>query len=673
MTFPTTIRPEEMADLRHWMLGQLESLQAAASVERPFSFIYGGRPSAQLLQEWPFETGARQLDEQRTEHTLTWTDPATGLMVRWVIVLYADFPTVEWTLSFRNGGAANTPILEDIQAFDAAFARAGAGEFILHHNTGSPCRPDDYQPFRTTLWRPALGWRGATAKRITTSGGRPTNSDLPYFNLEWENADGAAGAIVVIGWPGQWAAEFTRTSETAVHVRAGQELTHFVLHPNEEVRGPLMVVQFWRGDHQRSQNIWRRWMLAYNTPRNKEDQVPEPQVAACSSHQYSEMIHADSASQKLFIDRYLAEQLRLDYWWMDAGWYWNIWGWPNTGTWEVDTDRFPGGLRPISDHAHAQGVDIIVWFEPERVTPGTWLYDTHPEWLLTLPQGPDTPPQTSRASVLLNMGDPAALRWLIDHIDRFIAEQGIDLYRQDYNIDPLPFWLAHDAPDRQGITEIKYVTGYLAYWDALRSRHPGMLIDTCASGGRRNDIETLRRAVPLLRSDYIFQPTSNQCQTYGIAAWIPFYGTGTIQIDPYIFRSEMCPHITYAYDMRRDDLDYNLARQMQRQWQEHVAPNYYGDYYPLTSYSLEEDVWLAWQFDRPESGQGVVQVFRRPHSPYTSASFRLHALDPDARYMVTNVDTLHVLHMMGRALMEEGVPVAVAQAPSALILTYRRE
>lgn len=673
MISPTTILPEETADLRQWVAGQFE--QDAAAVTRPFSFIYGGQPSAKLLSEWPLQSSSRQLDEQRTERTLTWTDPATGLVVRCVAIEYADFPTVEWTLYFRNDGAADTPILADIHSLDTTFTRADAGEFTLHHNTGSPCRPDDYQPFTTTLWRPALRWRGASAKRITTSGGRPSNSDFPYFNIEWDGAGSQAGAIVVIGWPGQWAAEFARTSDTALHVIAGQELTHFTLHPGEEVRGPLMVVQFWREDYRRSQNVWRRWMLAHNVPRNQAGTVPGPQVAACSSHQYGEMIHADSASQKLFIDRYLEEKLRLDYWWMDAGWYWNTWGWPNTGTWEVDTDRFPGGLRPISDHAHEKGVNIIVWFEPERVTPGTWLYETHPEWLLTLPPPPDLPPDapSHRLSALLNLGDPDALHWVIEHVDRMIVEQGIDLYRQDYNIDPLPFWLARDTPDRQGITEIRYVTGYLAYWDALRQRHPGMLIDTCASGGRRNDLETLRRAVPLLRSDYIFQPASNQCQTYGLAAWVPFYGTGTIQIDPYIFRSEMCPHVTYAYDMRRDDLDYEQARRLQHQWQEVVAPNYYGDYYPLTSYSLEEDAWMAWQFDRPEAEQGVVQVFRRPLSPYTAASFKLHALDAAAQYVVTDVDTGRVQHMTGAALMDEGLPVTIEQPRSAVILSYCRE
>src|SRR5207237_5455135 len=141
-----------------------------------------------------------------------------------------------------------------------------------------------------------------------------------------------------------------------------------------------------------------------------------------------------------------------------------------------------------------------------------------------------------------DLGNPEARQWVTDHIDRLIVEQGIDLYRQDFNMRPLDYWRANDAEDRQGITEINYVTGFLAFWDELRRRHPDMLIDTCASGGRRNDVETLRRSVPLHRSDYYKDAVNQQCHTYGLAFWLPFYGTGAPTHDPYWFRSAMSPH-----------------------------------------------------------------------------------------------------------------------------------
>ena len=50
------------------------------------------------------------------------------------------------------------------------------------------------------------------------------------------------------------------------------------------------------------------------------------------------------------------------------------------------------------------------------------------------------------------------------------------------------------------------------------------------------------------------------------------------------------------------------------QWRA-VAQYYYGDYYPLTAYNTREDTWAAFQFDRPESGDGMVQAFPPPRQP----------------------------------------------------------
>jgi len=628
--------------------GIAQPLHVRGPSEPPFSFVYGGRVSDALLGDWKFSETTKALDRFRTSRTQIYTDPKTSLQVRCEIVQYRDFPMVEWTLYFKNVGLTDTPILENILPLDMRFERPENDKFLLHHFVGSPCKPDDYRPLETEL-------KVGTTKQISAAGGRPTNSDLPYFNLETGNG----GTIVAMGWPGQWAAQFI-CSEQGLRLAAGQELTHLVLHPGEEIRTPLVALQFYRGDWIRAQNIWRRWMWAHNVPR-PGDRLLRPQMAACSSHQYGEMINADEANQKMFVDRYLQEGLPLDYWWMDAGWYWNKHGWPHTGTWEVDTNRFPNGLRAISDYAQAKCVRTIVWFEPERVTADTWLTNERPQWV-----------HGGAAGGLLKLDEPEVLQWLIEHFDKLIVEQGVDLYRQDFNIDPLDYWRANDSVDRQGMTEIRYVTNYLAYWDELRRRHPNMLIDSCASGGRRNDLETLRRAVPLLRSDYLLEPSSQQNHTYGSAFWIPFYGTGLNQFDSYGFRSCMCPHITACYDMRRHDQDYGPVREMHRQWRQEIAPNFWGDYYPLTPYSTADDVWVAWQFDRPGQRQGLVQAFRRPECEQEAIVVQLRGLDRQARYRFTHLDTDQMWVRTGQQLLDQGLRLESTQCPDAVVVTYER-
>lgn len=635
-------------------LGDLPQIEAQRAPYMPtpvFSFTYDGKPSAEFLDTWNLTRAHQKLDDQRTQHTLSYSDPATQLTVRCEGIAYHDFPTVEWTVYFKNNGTEDTPILSDIQAIDTRFERTSAQEYVLYRNKGDNCTADSFEPLQETL--------DANAdKRIANTGGRPTQTEFPYFNI----ASDKEGLIFVISWAGQWSSRFVRDAGNGLRIQAGQELTHFKLLPDEEVRSPMMVLQFWKGDRIHAQNVWRAWMLAHNLPRPGGQLPPLPHLAACSSHQYGEMIHANSETQKFFIDKYLERGIMLNYWWMDAGWYYNKTGWPNTGTWEVDENRFPGGLRPISDYAHAKGVNIIVWFEPERVTADTWLTENHPEWI-----------HGGKEGGLLDLGNPEAWTWLVNHVDTLLTEQGIDLYRQDFNMDPLSYWRARDATDRQGITEIRHVEGYFAYWDELRRRHPNMLIDSCASGGRRNDLETLRRAVPLLRSDYIMEPTGNQCHGYALPFWFPFFGTGSSKTDPYLIRSTLCPHYIACWDQRDESVDWTEIKRIMDQWKIY-APNYYGDFYPLTPYSLKTTDWIAWQYHRADAGAGMVEVFRRQDSIYAMAQLPLFALDEDAAYEVLNVDEPDMLlQFTGKELMESGLPATLSERPAATVYTYQKK
>jgi len=619
----------------------------------PFSFTYGAKPSAELLPNWPRTEEVATTDAGRTARTITWTDPATGLEVRCAIVEYREFPTVEWTLHFRNTSQKDTPILSDIQAIDLALSRHDKPEFMMHHNAGSQATPDDYRPLQTAL-------PPGKSLRMASAGGRGSDGVWPYFNFEW----GGQGAIVVIGWPGQWAGTFQRDSTTGLRIRAGQEAARFKLLAGEQVRGPLVVLQFYDGDWIRGQNVWRRWMIAHNVPR-LDGKLPPPLLGASSAGQFSEMQNANEANQKQFIDAYVGNGVQLGFWWMDAGWYPFRDGWWNVGTWEPDPKRFPNGLRAVSDHAHAKKVQTLLWFEPERVTPGTWLYEKHPEWLLG----------TDGGNKLLYLGNAEAAQWLVDHVDNLMTEQGINIYRQDFNFAPLDYWRKNDVPDRQGITEIRHVAGYLAFWDELRRRHPGLLMDTCASGGRRNDLETLRRSVPLHKSDMEYSDlTSKQTQFYGLAMWEPFFGAPVFpaeRVDVYGFRCGMALTTVMGYDIRRNDIDYALLRKLVAQWRD-VVDLYWADYYPLTSWSIEPDLWMAWQLDRPEEGKGMVQAFRRPSSAYESARLKLRGLDRGAEYRVRSIDGGPEMRVAGTELLEKGLLVSIPERPGAVVFLYDR-
>ncbi len=642
-----SVSPEEMKACREWVSAHLQSGPA----DVPFSFTFGGRPSSELLPTWHVERASTALDDSRTRHTITWTDSHTGLVVRLIAIEYHDFPTVEWTVYFKNTGTADTPILEAAHALDLDLQRGEtAGEFLLHHSVGSPCTAEDYRPLETILEPNAH-------LHIAAAGGRPTNSDLCYFNLELR---GGRGIVIALGWPGQWSSEWQRDHDRGLRVVAGQELLRTKLRPGEEIRTPLVVLQFWQGgDWLRAQNLWRRWFIAHNL-RRPGGKLPPTQWCGTSEVGTNMMINATEENQKTYLDAYLVRGFKPDFWWMDAGWYPCAGDWTRTGTWEPDPARFPQGLRPVTDYLHAHGVRCNLWFEPERVRAGTWLATEHPDWVLP-----------GDGDGLLDLGNPAAWRWLVDHIDHLLTESGIDIYRQDFNMDPLTHWRAHDTADRQGMTEMRHVTGLLAYWDELLRRHPDKLFDECASGGRRNDLESMRRGVPYTKSDYAADPVGVQGETYGISLWLPYFAaTWGDSDDPYLCRSRLAHVIGACLDLR---VKNHLSRLPQRldEWRQ-VARCYWGDFWPLTPYSLDAHDWIAWQFDLPEAGEGVVQAFRRAECADESIHVRLRGLDPHATYRMKNVDLAEPEDMEGAALLRDGLTIPIPTKPGAAILTYRR-
>jgi alpha-galactosidase len=366
-----------------------------------------------------------------------------------------------------------------------------------------------------------------------------------------------------------------------------------------------------------------------------------------------------------FIDKTAANKLPVEAIAIDAGWY-NLNGhgeWQWTGTWQADPLRYPRGMKPVIDRAHADGFKFSLWFEPERVSEGSWLDLHHPEWILK--SGAE-----NNYSYLLNLGDPRALDWVKRTINEFIQVNGLDIYRQDFNFNTTDvMWRTNDAPDRQGITEIKHIMGLYAYWDFLLAKNPDLLIDNCAGGGRRIDIETLRRSFVAWRSDLCWKSDPEQCINYGISTWLPITGRGSISTMPYDFRSGLGSFFGWPLNAN-DPATWAPARRLSQQYLK-IRHLYTGDFYPLTPYSQAGDAWMAWQYNSPVAGQGVVQAFRRKSNLVNSNNFHLRALDANQNYLITDFDGA-TRTVSGRELEDKGLQIDIVTAPGSALIKYER-
>ncbi len=633
----------------------------AAYLERaetpPFSFVYGGKPSAALLSKWEAKADTKDLTD-RTIKTVVYTDPASGLAVKATLTIYKDFPAVEWVVRFRNGGKTDTPIIENVRACDVAFADMGRGPVTLYRARGSAAERSDFGPITEVLGDKADIRFGPTAGRSSDT------QALPFFNI----AAADHGVVAAVGWSGQWKAGVGRDPSQPLRLDAGMAATRFRLHPGEDVRTPSMALVFWKsGDRLDGHNLFRRFIVAHHMPQTGGKPTPLPishGVGFGGPFPCNEYVCATESYAIGMIERLHQFGLAPDACWIDAGWYENptkYW-WSGVGGWEVNRANFPRGLRPVTDAARAYGQGFVLWFEPERVYEGTRLDREHPEWLAKIAGNPNR---------LLNLGDPAALTWLTDHIANFLKTEGITIYRQDFNFDSAPYWKALDTPDRVGIAEMKHIEGLYKFWDALLERDPGLLIDNCASGGRRIDLETTSRSIPLWRTDYQYwEPNGYQCHTYGLHLYVPASGTGNGDPRKYWFRSAaMGAAVVMGWELGGS---FNLVQAQEDMAEFRATRDYfYGDYYPLTEYSTSDEAWAAFQWDRPEQRDGLVAAFRRPQAAGSTITVKLKGLEAAGDYELSFEDYGITVAKSGRELAE-GLSLKIPEAPGSLVIKYRR-
>ena len=229
------------------------------------------------------------------------------------------------------------------------------------------------------------------------------------------------------------------------------------------------------------------------------------------------------------------------------------------------------------------------------------------------------------------------------------------------------------------MTEIGHITGLYAFWDELLARHPGLLIDNCAGGGQRIDLEMISRSVPLWRSDVQcydgFDPIVMQTQTQGLAPWVPL-SVGVTQRDTsYTYRSALGAGLIIGWSGRAVEGGVDLPLdEIRRLTAEYLAVRkyLYGDFYPLASCSMADDAWAAWQYDRPDLGEGMALAFRRQRSPFARLEARLSGLDPLAEYDLISHDGGPTRRLTGRTLMTDGFTVEIAEQPGSALFVYKR-
>lgn len=621
-------------------------------MDLPISFRLNGQTIRGIPDSWgPTFTLVRPDNTHRVT-TYVGTSPE-GLEVRVERTRYLDYDGEYYVAFLTNRGNADTPIVEDIR-MEAAFPGTDA---ILCHGNGDTKREDGYEWWRTPVTEAPL--------TIEPCGdGTSCNGAFPYARLLFAGH----GVNLAFGWTGTWTATFTQT-QAGVTLSMGQKRCHMVIHPGETIRVPSLVLLRYQGDEDAGRNTWRRWYFAHILPK----QQGKPLAPKCCMHYFQaggkpEFTGATEENQIAAINAYLAKGIRPDVWWVDAGWYPCDYDWRNTGNWYPNPENFPRGLKPLGDKCRETGMEFLLWFEPERLYAGTELAEKHPQWVLSADEGQEDPRRR-----VIDLGIPECCDHMINLIDGYIKEFGVDIYRQDYNVRHARYWTDAETEDRIGARENLHIQGYYRLWDTLLARNPGLLIDSCASGGRRNDIETMRRSVPLHYTDvgYGNHPIKLK-QHRQMFEWIPYFrahnmnwcaGDGTYDkqnrpADAFSYYAAMAPAITDMLPYDADDGAYALAHRMQPIWRKAAQRMIGTDYYPLTRCRASSDDFYAAQFHDPTAQKGLVHFVNGATATEQTFTVCLRGLEEGLTYSLCSAETGRSWQATGAEMMA-GLPLTL--------------
>jgi len=639
--------------------------QWRVGTDLPFSFVLGARTSEELLGSWKRDIQEKEIDAVTHRRTLTLTDPHTGLELRAEATIYLDTPGVDWTLYFTHRGTGMSPVIEQLRALDVSVALGAGAAPGLHCLRGSTAAADDWQPFDETL---EAGRRVDFVPRQ----GKSSYGTCPFFNLQ----DGAGGVITAIGWSGRWAASIEQTKTGGLHLQAGLENLHLRLRPGETIRSPRILQLYWFGDEPwRGYNLFRQTMFHHVMPKVDAKPVAPPIVHMSTS--FYELNDSTESNVLSHLDS--IKGLGFEMFWLDA--YWTRGGFPEgMGNYGFPiqraepADRFPRGLKPISDAAHREDMGFLVWFEPERVFAGTFIAKEHPDWVLITRQD---------RSGLFNLGLPEAREFMTRYLIAAIKAYGMDCLRIDYNISPGPYWQSLDKkdPERVGMTEIRYVEGLYQMWDDILSAFPRLFIDNCASGGMRIDLETCSRSLPLWRTDGTIGPLfrtdfnqaalQNQLMTAGLSRYVPFSTSGMMGTTPYLFRSGFNAGIAFGEDCRAADYPRAELKAAIAEGKR-IRKYYFGRFYALNEVSTSAEDWCVLQYHRPDQKDGMVLAFRRHLSPYDNFTCSLNETECGTQYQVVFYPTYKrakTVTMKGIDLQH--LKIEIGECPGSLLIEYK--
>ena len=397
-----------------------------------------------------------------------------------------EVQTLEYISSFYYLGIEKEGEMSSDDKMQLTFAHNGWQKEMNFHTYSFPA-------LGLPQTQPTVYQRTSKTIELTNTGNWSTKEYLPMGYLS--NEEACTAIYWQIEHNGSWHAEISDQNDHFYLALSGptEVQSHWFqnLKPGESFTTVPVAVGVSDADFAKAMGQLTKYRRMIRRVNKDDENLP------VIFNDYMNCLFGDPTTEKELPLIDAAAEAGCEYYVIDAGWYAPGLWWDSVGEWQESRERFPGGIKEVTDYIRSKGMVPGVWLELEvmgincekaKNAPDDWFFIRHGKRVF------------DRSRYQLDFRNPAVIDHVNEVMDRVVNEYGVGYIKMDYNIEP-GIGTELDA-DSVGAGLLAHERAYLAWLDSVFKKYPDLVIENCSSGGLRIDYALLSR--------YSIQSTSDQ-------------------------------------------------------------------------------------------------------------------------------------------------------------------